>query len=131
MHMTQTLLTVKQLSSFLNVHPNTIYKWKDQGIIPFIHINGQVRFRKSELDLWLDNRSFNSAQIGSLLPKLDLPLEAYDRMLLKGESALSKRLKRWNYGFGAVYIRKTKQGKERWYIDYRDEDGKRVQKVVT
>jgi len=132
-HMTQTLLTVKQLSSFLNVHLNTIYKWKDQGDIPFIHINGQVRFRKSELDIWLDNRSFNSAQIGSLLPNLDLPLEAYDRMLLKGDSAMSKKKQRWNYGDYGIFIRKTQSGVKSWYGWYYEKVNgkrKRIREVI-
>jgi hypothetical protein len=43
---------------------------------------------------------------------------------------LSKKSKRWNYGIGAVYLRKTRQSKERWYIDYRDESRNRVQSVV-
>jgi len=50
-------------------------------------------------------------------------------MLLKGRSALGKNSKRWNYGFGAVYLRKTNHGKKRWYIDYRA-NGKRIRQVV-
>ncbi len=42
---------------------------------------------------------------------------------------MKKKMVRWNYGFGSVYIRKTSQGKERWYIDY-IADGKRKREVV-
>lgn len=43
---------------------------------------------------------------------------------------MSKNSKRWNYGIGSVYTRKTKGGKERWYIDFQDECGKRIRKVA-
>ncbi len=42
---------------------------------------------------------------------------------------MSKNSKRWNYGFGSIYTRKTKQGRERWYIDFKD-SGERVRQVV-
>jgi len=128
--MSQSLLTVKEASSFLHVHPKTIYKWTDEGRIPFIRINGQIRFEKQEIEEFVKKNKYKYVRFAEFLPKLDLSLEKYDIMLLKGRSALSKKSKRWNYGFGSVYIRKTNQGKERWYIDYRDENGKRIQKVV-
>jgi len=37
---------------------------------------------------------------------------------------------RWNFGFGAIYARKTKAHGVRWYLDYRDARGRRVQKVA-
>jgi len=39
------------------------------------------------------------------------------------------KTQRWNYGFGSIYLRKTKDGKDRWAIDYNDR-GKRVREVV-
>ncbi|MCJ7681865.1 MAG: site-specific integrase [Candidatus Aminicenantes bacterium] len=38
--------------------------------------------------------------------------------------------KRWSYGFGTVYVRKTKKGKIRYYLDYLDKNGKRKREVV-
>jgi len=38
--------------------------------------------------------------------------------------------RRVNYSFGAIYSRRTKQGKDRWYLDYRDARGKRIQRVI-
>jgi integrase len=113
------------------LHPNTIYKWKDQNKIPCVNINGHVRFEKAEIEKFIEkNKRKHTNFSQQLLPRLDISLEKYDKLMLKGESALSKKSKRWNYGIGAVYIRKTKSGKERWYTDYRDQDGKRIQKVV-
>ncbi len=40
-----------------------------------------------------------------------------------------KNKTRFNFGYGAIYQRKTKKGKIRWYIDYRDAVGKRIQKL--
>ncbi len=41
-----------------------------------------------------------------------------------------KGSRRWNYGFGGVYIRKTKSGLDRWYIWFYNKGRKRLQKVV-
>jgi len=37
---------------------------------------------------------------------------------------------RYNLGYGAIYQRKTKGGKIRWYLDYRDANGERKQELV-
>lgn len=42
---------------------------------------------------------------------------------------MGKNSKRWNYGFGTVYLRETKQGKSRWYLDF-DAGGRRIRRVV-
>jgi len=42
----------------------------------------------------------------------------------------SKSYARRNYGYGSVYFRRTKAGKPRYYADYRDMCGKRVQKLI-
>jgi len=126
----QHLLSVKEVSSFLHVHPITVYKWARKGKIPYLKINGLIRFDKSEIGEWKDKKKIKYFEFAECLPKFDLSLEKYDIMLLKGRSALSKKFKRWNYGIGTIYIRKTKGGKERWCIDYRDENGERVRKVA-
>ncbi len=128
--MNQSLLNVNEVSSFLHVHPKTIYKWKDVGKIPYLNINGLIRFKKDEIEKFKDRNKDRSSEFAEFFPKFDLSLENYDRMLLKGRSALSKKLKRWNYGIGSIYLRKTKGGKERLCIDYRDENGARIRKVV-
>ncbi|MBA7494236.1 Tyrosine recombinase XerC [subsurface metagenome] len=127
--MSQSLLSVKEVSSFLHVHPKTLYKWTDKGKIPYVRINGLIRFKKQEIESWQEKYRKKTAEFANFLPKFDLSLENYDKMLLKGRSALSKKSKRWNYGFGSVYIRKTKQGKDRWYADYHV-NGKRIREVV-
>jgi excisionase family DNA binding protein len=126
----QPLLSIKEVSSFLSVHPKTLYKWAYEGKIPFIRVNSLIRFNRHDIEVWQEKNKIKKIELFELLPRFDLSLEKYDKMLLKGRSVLGKNSKRWNYGFGAVYIRKTKQGKDRWYIDYRDENANRVQKVV-
>jgi len=44
--------------------------------------------------------------------------------------AKAKSKPRLNYGYGAIYQRKTKGGQIRWYLDYRDAMGKRIQRVA-
>jgi len=115
----------------LNIHVKTVYRWKDEGKIPHVRINGLIRFDTKEIENWQEKNRKNMMNFHELLTKFELSIENYDKMLLKGRSALSKKSsKRWNYGFGSVYIRKTKRGNDRWYVDYRDRDGKRIQKVV-
>jgi len=103
----------------------------EKGEIPHIRLpGGGIRFKKEEIDEWIGQSSHKKLQIAELLPKFDLSLGGYDKMFLKGESAVSNKMQRWNYGFGTVYIRETKGGKKRWYIEYRGDTGKRIRRIV-
>ena len=42
----------------------------------------------------------------------------------------SKSKTRFYFGYGAIYQRKLKNGKTRWYMDYRDVNNKRIQRVA-
>ncbi|MBD3203705.1 tyrosine-type recombinase/integrase [Candidatus Woesearchaeota archaeon] len=124
-------MTVKEVSSFLNVHPKTVYKWTEERKIPFIRVNGLIRFKKKQIEDLNNHRDFSFSEQAFLQSKFMIPLPEYDKMLLKGRSALSSRSsKRWYYGFGKVYTRKTKQGKIRYYIEYTGRDGRRKREVV-
>lgn len=121
---------MNEVSSFLSVHPKTVYKWTLSNRIPHLRINGLIRFRKNEIEGWQIEHKFRGNPF-ELIPRHDLCLPDYDNMLLKGGTALSKSSsKRVNYSFGAIYSRRTKQGKDRWYLDYRDIKGKRIQRVI-
>ena len=129
------LLTVREVSGLLSLHPKSVYRLASQSKIPHIKRKGLgLRFRSKEIEEWLKKASSIKRPLlpfSALSKRLDIPADECDRLYLKGESALSKKSsKRWNYGFGAVFTKTTSQGVTRWYIDYKDESGTRIQKVV-
>lgn len=126
----EPLLNTRKTSEMLGVHVKTTYQWAKEGRIPHLRINGLIRFDRREIEAWKEKNRKRDGKFFDLLPKFELSMENYDKMLLKERSALGKKPKRWNYGFGAVYERRTKKGKLRWYVDYRDESGKRKQELV-
>jgi excisionase family DNA binding protein len=50
------LLTVKEVSAWLQVKPSTIYLWVAEGSIPALKINGCVRFQRERIAAWLETR---------------------------------------------------------------------------
>ena len=54
--MTRDLLTVKEISSFLHVHPKTVYKWNKEGKIPFHVVNGLYRYDIEEIADWREKK---------------------------------------------------------------------------
>ena len=94
-------------------------------------VNGRVRFEARDVDEFIENRKRRFFDPEALIQKVSLPLDAYDKLHLKGGSSAVNNQKRrsWNYGFGSVYLRKTKEGKGRWSIHYW-KDGRRVREVV-
>ena len=48
------LLTIKEVATRLQIKPSTLYAWAAQGRIPCLKIHGLVRFRKDEIDQWLE-----------------------------------------------------------------------------
>ena len=51
------LLTIKELSVWLNIKPSTLYLWAAQGKIPCQKIHGLIRFDRDKVAGWLE--SFN------------------------------------------------------------------------
>lgn len=47
------LVTIKELSEFLKVKPSTLYSWVHSGTIPFIKLNGLLRFDMDEVQEWV------------------------------------------------------------------------------
>lgn len=58
------LLTIKDLSTWLNIKPSTLYLWAAQGKIPCQRIHGLIRFDREKVMGWLE--SFNRNTRGSM-----------------------------------------------------------------
>ena len=52
----ERLLTIDQVSDLLQVKKNTIYSWTHTGKIPFVKINGALRFKEKAISNWIDNQ---------------------------------------------------------------------------
>jgi excisionase family DNA binding protein len=48
------LLTIKELSAWLNIKPSTLYVWASQGKIPCRRIHGLIRFEREAIQQWLE-----------------------------------------------------------------------------
>ena len=48
-----TMLTVKELSAWLNIKPSTLYLWVSQNKIPCRRIHGLLRFEPEAIQAWL------------------------------------------------------------------------------
>jgi len=52
----EKMLTVKEVASLLNIHPNTLRRWSEQGRIVTYKINsrGDRRFKRSDIEKFLN-----------------------------------------------------------------------------
>jgi excisionase family DNA binding protein len=130
----QGLLSVKELSSYLGVSPCTIYRLERKGGLPSIRGRGLgIRFRKDEVDSWVEKRKTNALSFPDLACLTSPPIgpikKGHDEKGGTGEMPKGKSRTRLNFGYGAIYQRKTRDGRIRWYLDYRDAMGKRIQRV--
>ena len=46
-------MTLNETADYLNLHKRTVYKWARAGTIPASKLGGIWRFRKSEIDAWV------------------------------------------------------------------------------
>jgi excisionase family DNA binding protein len=58
----QTLLNVRQVAQYLQLKESTIYSWAQDGKIPAIKIGRTWRFRRADLDAWLERHLKNEAE---------------------------------------------------------------------
>ena len=53
---TSAFLTTEEVLSCLKVNPRTIYRLIKSGELPAVRIGRQWRFRRSDLDAWIDRQ---------------------------------------------------------------------------
>jgi excisionase family DNA binding protein len=58
-------LTLKELSTYLRVHPSTIYRLLRQGELPGFKLGSDWRFSLEAIDLWRQGQNGESEQAGT------------------------------------------------------------------
>ncbi len=52
------MLTAKELEALLKIDVKTIYSYVQRGLIPYVRIESNVRFPKSQILEWVQARNF-------------------------------------------------------------------------
>jgi len=122
------LLTVKETAELIKVSRSSIYRHCIRGL-PHIKKSFGIRIKHHDLEKWLEQDKRKIVLADNILKNVltNSPPIAMDNA--GGEKVANKK-SRHNYGFGAIYIRETKAGKPRFYLDYYDRNRRRVQKLV-
>lgn len=55
-----TIMTVQELARYLRVHAMTVYRMIQRGDLPAARVGRGWRFRKDQVDRWLDGREINA-----------------------------------------------------------------------
>jgi len=78
----ETYLTVEELAEHLKIAPQTIRRWIMNDDIPHRKIMGVIRFRLSEIELWIETR-FDS-------PIQKLVQAVYEKLLFEDSISLDE-----------------------------------------
>lgn len=66
--MTAEWLNLSEVSKLLGVHPSTVRNWSDQGHLPVHRTQGgHRRFRRGEVELWMQSRRTGAQDEGHLV----------------------------------------------------------------
>jgi excisionase family DNA binding protein len=61
------ILTVREISNLLRLHPATVYKLVKQGKIPSFRIGSEWRFRKDVIMRWMAQQSMEAQQVRKVI----------------------------------------------------------------
>lgn len=59
------LLTAKDLERLLKIDVKTIYSYAQRGLLPYVRIQSNLRFEKSEILRWIEEHRFRPKSAGS------------------------------------------------------------------
>lgn len=62
--MTDEILTLPEVAQLLKVAEKTVYSMAQKAELPAFKVGGQWRFRRTDLDAWIDTRTRRSASEG-------------------------------------------------------------------
>ena len=56
LNVSDEILTIRQVAELLKINEKTTYKHASEGKIPGFKVGGSWRFRRSDLDRWIDEQ---------------------------------------------------------------------------
>ena len=67
------MLLPEDVCSALGIKMSTLYSWTSRGLIPYVKINGLLRFREDMIEPWLKlkERGFTISEVKRILQKAD------------------------------------------------------------
>ena len=73
----EKLLTINDISDILKIKIDTIYKYVQKDKIPYVKINGNLRFREKDIDNLLKKNNIKSKNIKKIdfSKWIDIPLD--------------------------------------------------------
>lgn len=63
MEINKNLITAEEAAKYLAISKKTIYNYVSEGFIPHIKIRSNLRFRKEDLDSWLDKLTIDGRKM--------------------------------------------------------------------
>jgi excisionase family DNA binding protein len=57
------MLTARELEQILKIDTKTIYRYVQQGLIPYVRIQSRIRFRSGQINEWIRKQSFGTGII--------------------------------------------------------------------
>lgn len=100
--MDEKLLSLDELSAYMNISKSTLYKLVEKNQMPSCKIGKQLRFRQSTIDRWLSGKEGRLTQVPApsyLKPKRILLIED-DQLVAK---AIARLLKAHGYNLELAY----------------------------
>ena len=62
--MDERLLTIEDLAGYLNISRRTVYRLLNEGTLPGFRVGSHMRFKRDEIELWLENRRVRREMTG-------------------------------------------------------------------
>jgi excisionase family DNA binding protein len=69
--MTKNIMTMREVADFLRLTEKTAYRLASEGKIPGFKVGGSWRFRKEEIDTWIEDKIKNTAEKSDKTDKRD------------------------------------------------------------
>src|ERR1051325_3238502 len=83
----ETFLTTEEVLEYLQVNRRTVYRLIKAGKIPAVRVGRQWRFRKRDIDAWLDNQRPRGGPRPPPTPRRGAPGPARPRVLVVDDEA--------------------------------------------
>lgn len=85
--MDESFLTTEEVLEYLQVNLRTVYRLIKAGKIPAVRVGRQWRFRKRDIDAWLESQRPRAARATSALPRVSAPAAGRPRVLVVDDEA--------------------------------------------